>query len=145
MAGKNKEAKDGRVVSIEAAREDVEKWLNFKKVSQPKRDKSHDEIEDLVEAVSYGLLVINEDFSIKQKLIHKLKNSEGEVTVEELSYKARVKMSEIKVKTKKIKASDSFGMLTAYASALTGSAMSVLDALDTEDNRNMQAIAHFFL
>jgi len=132
-------------VSAEIARQDVERWLDFKRVSAKKRAAVADTIEAIAEAIEQGTLVVNDDCSITHKLIFPIENSEGQQTVEELKYKARVTTEAISIRMRDVKLTDAHGMFIAYASALTNQSTALIKKLDTEDFRVAQSIVTFFL
>lgn len=126
-------------VSLEIAKADVERWLDYKKLTQKKRDEKADMIETLTDLVSSGDITIDEECNIKHNLLFPV----GEVKV--LTYKPRLKAEAISVHLKGVSSDDMTGMIAAYAAALTVQPKSVIKDLDTEDFSIARAIAIFFI
>lgn len=134
--------KPQKKVTIEVASSEMEAWLDYKKISQKKRDNNADSIDALVDAVVDGTLSFQED----HKILHKLKFPiEGESPVEELVYKPRVNMRTLHLHLQGVKGNDGDGRMTAYAAAVTSTPKDVITRLDTEDFSIAQSIAGFFL
>ena len=129
-------------VSVDIAKEDVDKWLDYKRVKEKKRESYKEQIEALVDGVADGNLILNEKHELVQTLIFPL---EGELPLKELNYKPRLKVSTIHQHLSGIKATDADGRICAYVAALTSKPKDVIKGLDTEDYSIAQAIAVFFL
>ncbi len=136
-------------ITAEIAEQEVQNWLEFKKVSERKRENYKDNIETIVNAMVDGVLVLEPDtFTFKQTLKHKIapdEKSQQSGSIEELEYKPRITVRQVQMQLQGIKASDVQGMILGYACALTGKPKGILAALDTEDFNTVQAIAIFFL
>lgn len=129
-------------LSREAAKSEVDKWLDFKRYRESKREENKDSIEQLINAVSDGLLILNEDHSWTQKLIFPLgENSE----VKTLKYKPRLNSKLTEPHLKGIKGTDIDARLIGIIAALTDTSKAVIANLDTEDKGIAQTIAVFFL
>lgn len=131
------------LVNKEVANSEVCKWLDFKKVSEKKRESKKEYIETIVDAISEGDLELKSDGMI---LIQKLKfpgDKQGAVTV--LEYQPRIKVNEIQSQMIGVKATDPQSLLSAYVSALTKQPKAAIVAMDTEDWEIAQAIASFFI
>jgi hypothetical protein len=133
---------ENNTISRELAQQEVEKWLDFKRYRQSKREENKDSIEQLVNAVSDGLLILNDDFSWTQKLIFPI--GEG-VEIKELKYRPRLNSKLTEPHLKGIKASDIDARLNGIICALTDSPKPVVASLDTEDKGIATTIAVFFL
>lgn len=129
-------------VPIEVAAAEVEKWLDFKKVSASKREKLKENIDALAEAISTGVLILTEKNEWKQMLNFPL---EGESVITEMIYKPRLNVAQVSDKLKGVNSKDLKGFLAAYVSALTDQPMALCKKLDTEDNSLAENIAVFFL
>ena len=130
-------------VTREIAQAEVEKWLDFKKVSTAKRESYKENVETLVTAIMEGVLVLNEStFEWEQTL--KFPTS-GEAPITKLCYKPRLKIAAIHAQLQNVKTSDADGRICAYISALTGQIKPVIKDLDTEDYATGQSISIFFL
>jgi hypothetical protein len=129
-------------VSEELARQEVEQWLQFKRVDADKIEENKDQIESLVKAISNGHLEMGENYVFKQTLKFPLQN---EQSVTELTYKPRVTIADIKTRTQNVKSGDMYGLIVAHIAALTSENSAVVLKLDTEDYKVASAIAIFFL
>ncbi len=129
-------------VSLDVAEEEINKWLDCKRVNAKKRESYEDYIETLINAIADGFLTLSEDNALVQKLRFPLEN---ESPLSELSYKPRLKVSTIHTHLNGVKSSDADGRICAYVAALTSKPKDVIKGLDTEDYSIAQAIAAFFL
>lgn len=129
-------------VSREQAKQEVESWLDFKKIGEKKRESQEAQIESLVDAVAEGDLVLKEDKTFVQVLKFP---TQGDIPIKELEYKPRLSMMNIHSQLEGVKSSDGDGRVLAYVAALTGKAKQIIRNLDSEDYNVSQAIAIFFL
>jgi hypothetical protein len=130
-------------VSPELAAEEINKWLDAKRISPRKRsqDGYAQAIDTLMDAIIYGTVSIKEDRTIVHELHVPL---EGFFDV--LEYKARITVLDVQKKTDpNAKSTDGQARVTATISALTGKSNGEVKKLDTEDNSIAQAVAIFFL
>lgn len=132
-------------VSKEVAQKDIESWLDFKQVSEKKRESNKDSIESLIEAISEGILSLSDDHKIIHKLKSPIENKDGDVTVESLEYIPKLKVKNTISYLQGVKGTDVDGRLVAYVCALTSKPSSVIREMDTEDYSVSQSIAIFFL
>jgi len=129
-------------INRETATKEVERWLDFKKVSKKKKESNKEQIDVLVSAIVDGEIILEDDFS----LTHNLRFEVGEeVKVSKLKYKPRVNVKQITQYLNGVKAGDADGRILAYACALTGEPKGIIQALDTEDWSVVQNIVIFFL
>lgn len=131
-----------QVVSKEIALKDVISWLDYKKVPASKREAYKDNIESLVNAVSEGTLVLNDDKSFTHHLIFPFGK---EVTIDKLVYKPRIRVGDVYAHMNGIKTTDVDGRVHAYVCTLTGQPKEIVKQLDTEDIAVAQNIAIFFI
>jgi len=136
---------DGRVVSYEVAKKDIDSWMDFKKMKASKRKNNEEAIEGLIESISYGDLILNSDHTLTQKLSLPIENKEGEVTVTELIFAPRINMKMVNQRLKKVAYGDIDNKIIAYIRTLTGQQAPVIEALDTEDFSIARTISGFFL
>jgi hypothetical protein len=129
-------------ISREIAEKEVLTWLDFKKVSEKKREGYKDAIETLNDAVCEGKMIVEADHSLKQILLWP---TEGESPMKELTYKPRLKVHEIHSKLDQVKGTSGDARIMAYVSALTTVPMAVIKQLDSEDYNVAQSVAIFFL
>lgn len=126
------------MVSIEVAQAEIQKWLDGTKVMSSKQAASKSDIELLTDAVCDGLLVVNEDLTLTQKLLYPL---EG---VTELVYKSRLSVGDPASRLKEFKADDIHGMVLAYVATLTQKPNALIKNIDRKDYRISTAVAGFF-
>jgi hypothetical protein len=130
-------------IAKDIAAQEVQGWLDFKKIKEKKQESYKDQIEVLVDAVSEGTLEINsETKTITQNLDFPIGS---EMKVSKLEYKPRLTVGEIQSHMGGVKATDADGRITAYVAALTNQPKELIKKLDTEDNSIAQSIAIFFL
>lgn len=129
-------------VSVEVARQEVNKWLDHKRVSVKRREELKENIDRLVDNISEGLLVLNEKFELVQELLFPV--GEGGA-IKKLTYKPRLKQGEISKKIAGAKSSDVGSYVRAYASALTDQPSAIIAELDSEDYNLANQITVFFL
>jgi|SRR6185437_5234676 len=132
-------------VSYDQAKLEIDGWLDYKKVSDKKRDTYKDAIDTLIDVMTNGVISIDENNKIIHTLIFPVKDSSGNDALTTLEYKPRISVGELQTRMKIVKAGDSDGRIMAYVSALTGQSAGMLAKLDTEDNTICQSIAVFFL
>ena len=126
------------MISIEVAQAEIQKWLDGTKVMASKQAASKSDIELLTDAVCDGLLVVNEDLTLTQKLLYPL---EG---VTELVYKSRLSVGDPASRLKEVKADDIHGMVLAYVATLTQKPNALIKNIDRKDYRISTAVAGFF-
>src|SRR5688572_22991268 len=131
-------------VSKEVATDEINKWLDSKKVFAGKREAYKDHIDIMIEAISEGCLTILEDGSIKQTLLFELNGGEG-MAVKELQYKPRLNRKMVIPHLTNVKAGDGDGRVLATMAALTGQPKNILSSLDNEDSRIADSIVVFFV
>jgi hypothetical protein len=129
------------VVSKEIAIQDVNRWLDYKRVRASKREDYKQHIDSLVAAIQDGLLTVEEDHTITQHLLFEI----GEGGTKELKFKPRLTQEQLNPYISKLASGSADERLRAYICALTGQAVGIISKLDTEDNTISQSIAVFFL
>lgn len=132
-------------VSLEQAKKEVSKWLEFKKVDQDKIDENADNVDALAKAISAGHLVMDKDHYFIQSLKFPIEDSEGKVSQANIKFKPRLKMGDIQNKSQNLKAGDTFALITAYISALTNINSGIIKLMDSEDYKIAQSVVIFFL
>lgn len=133
--------KEKTKVSREKAVEELNKWLDAKRITGNKR-KSNEEIEEeLIDAIEEGWLVLNDDFSFTQKLKFPI---EGTSKIEELKHQFRVKVGELNAKLRGVKMDDVVGRVQTYVAVLTDQPKGLIGALDTADYSIASSIATYF-
>jgi hypothetical protein len=132
-------------VSLDQAKKEVKKWLDFKKVDQEKIDENEENVDALAKAISVGHLVMDKDFNLIQEMKFAVNDSEGKPFLTQLKFKPRLKMGDIQNKTQSLKAGDTFALITAYISALTNTNSGLIKEMDSEDYKIAQSVVIFFL
>jgi hypothetical protein len=128
------------VMPRDQAEQEVNEWLDFKRVNAAKRESSKDDIKNIVDAVEAGHLVLNsEDRTFKYTLLFPI----GEV--KEFTIQPRVNAGKVQAAMFGVKTDDLYGMFSAYISALTTVQKEVLKKLDSEDYNLLRRIAGFFM
>lgn len=134
-------------ITLEAANEEIESWLDFKKISAQKRKSLSDQIETLIEAMCDGSLVLekgdeSESFVFTQSLKFPFGKDEK---ITELKFKSRMGIATIHLHLKDVKSTDADGRLLAHVAALTSQNKEILKNMDTVDYSTSSAIAMFFI
>lgn len=128
-------------VSLEKATQEIEAWLNDKKIMPAQKEKYKDNIDILIEAIQYGCLEKCEDFSLKQILLHPV-GTDGGIT--EIKYKNRLNDLMLRPYVKNVDADDADGRMTAFMAALSTQPKNVLMSMDGTDKRIAISIVVFF-
>lgn len=129
-------------VSKSVAIDDINRWLDAKRIREKKREQNKDLIDVLVEAVEDGILIVQEDNSLTMDLAFGI--GEGE-SIKKLTFKPRLRIDEVKPHLERVKSSDGDGRLMAYVTALTGQPTKLIYSMDTSDQSLATSIALFFL
>jgi hypothetical protein len=131
-------------VSTEIARKEVDKWLDAKRIPLKRRIENQVFIDNLIEGVEEGNLIVNEDNSLTQKLAFPIENENGQVVCEVLNYKFRITENDKLKYRKSLQKDDNSFMLTLMA--LTDAPRGHLTALDSSVDKTLaDTIALFFL
>lgn len=133
------------VVSKDIAQAEIEKWLDYKKIRQTKRDANKENIDSLISAMNEGILILNPDMSFTQKLSFAITDKEGKSALSQLEYKPRINISLLHLHLQGVKRDDADGRLVAHITALTSQAKELIKKLDTEDYSVAMSIAVFFV
>jgi hypothetical protein len=130
-------------VSLEVAANDLESWLDYKKIFPKTREQNADSIEFLQEMISEGVLMIDErTFEITHKLLFEIGEDEK---IDHVVYKSRINDKILKPYMNGVKSTDADGRLTAYIAALTNQNKSIIQNMDSQDKKISTSIAVFFL
>jgi len=132
-------------LSYDQAQKEISEWLGFKHISERKRKDNEDQEEVLIDNMTQGLLSVNDDKSLRYKLKEPLKSEDGDVLMEEINFKPRIRVSELNKRLKGIKANDIEGRMLAYIAAITGENTGKIGQLYTEDYEVCSAIVNYFL
>lgn len=129
-------------VSKEVAEKEVLTWLEFKKISDKKKESFKENIEAIVDAICDGVLTLETDFTFTHHLKFPLDN---EVKTTELKYKPRLKMVDVHKQLVGVEAKNVDGRIVAYIAALSDKPKRVITELESEDYGVAQSVAVFFL
>jgi hypothetical protein len=129
-------------ISRDVAEEEIEVWLDKKKVFQETRDKYKDHIEVIVEAMMNGVLQLNEKMEFHHTLLFEI--GEGGA-IDHLDYLFRANDKIIAPHMKGVKNDDVDGRLNALIAAITKQTRGIISNLDTVDKRIATAIGIFFM
>lgn len=131
------------LVDKKTASNEVEGWLDFKKVPASKRESMKATIDNFIDAICDGILTIDATTHV---VTHNLSFPIGtDAKIEKFEYKPRINMGTVNLHLQGVKSSDADGRLCAYVAALTSKPKAVIVQMDTEDNAIAQLIALFFL
>lgn len=128
-------------VSFEKATEEVEKWLDSKRIPAKKLEGLSSMKDNLVDQVMDGNLLVNEDLTLTQILVF----ADG-MAVDSLSYKNRITSKDLEPHKRIVKGDTFEDNLTRVIMACTGQPVNVLRNLDTSTDRALaESIAVFFM
>jgi hypothetical protein len=132
-------------VNRELATNEVNSWLDSKKIRPKKRESYSTYVETLVDAICDGVLTYNRDNHTFVHVLNFPLSGDGEISVDKIVYKNRVNTFDVEPYLRNVKSTDSDGRLIAWICALTGRGVGIIKNLDTEDLSIGQSIAIFFL
>lgn len=132
-------------IAREVAIADFNRWLDFKKVKENKRNESKAQIDEIVSAIEHGNVIIDDNCNIIQNLEFPITSDQGGIVLGELKFKPRILVHQLNAKLKGVEASNVDGRILAYASALTDQNSGIIGKLDTEDYRIVSSVVMFFL
>lgn len=130
------------VMTAEVALTEVEKWLDYKKISAVKKLACATNILRIVDAMCMGALVMDPTTMI---ITQKLKFPFGlEAKVDELKFKPRITVDDIQSRLGSV-GNTGVDRVRAYIAAATGEDVNVLGKMDTEDNHLAGDLVVFFM
>lgn len=127
-------------VSLDVAISEVQKWLDHKRIRPAKRESLKIHIENLQNAIAEGDLVLNEDYTLTQKLLFPV----GETSIDKLDYSPRITFSQVEPYLK-TSGDGGDGRLNATICALTKKPLGIIKAMDNEDRSLATDICIFFI
>lgn len=131
------------VMSLELATAEVDKWLDRKKLLPSRRNNARTTIENLAEAVQFGILAIKDDGTIIHTLQDPVTDTNGTPVLTELTYKARISTDEVLKAYGRLKNNTPDAQLIALIELLTGS--SFITKLEVGDLSIAKSIGVFFM
>lgn len=132
-----------KVVDLELATNDVNKWLDEIRCKPHKREDHKDNIEKLIDMVQYGSLAFNEDHHFVMKLDFPIESGDEPIT--ELVFKNRCPMPQIMQQMKNVDSGNFNEMYAAYAAVLTGKPKGVIKKLESPDFGVLRVIVGFWI
>lgn len=130
-------------VSREIAEEEIEYWLDKKKVRESQRSFYKESVEILTDAMMDGDLVLDKDTN---ELTYTLSfPTEGTAPIKNLKFKARLNDAMLKPHMETSKSGTLVDVNLSYLAALTDVPKTVLAKLDTVDKRVISNVVVFFL
>lgn len=133
------------MINEETAKQEIERWLDMKRVKKSTRETHKHSIKSMIEAVSDGTLVVNEDGTLVQTLDFPLTSENGNVDLDKLTFQLRLQHGVVKAANKGTNPSDVDERLMSYVFALTGVPKSKLNKLESTDMSFAMMIAGFFM
>lgn len=128
-------------ITKEIATEEVNGWLDYKRVRPSKRQEKEDHVQGMIECVEDGIFVINEDFTITFNVLW----PEEIGNIKTLTFKPRISDREIDNYYKRLDKKSTTSFILARKAALTGINTTILMNMDTEDSTIADHITAFFL
>jgi hypothetical protein len=133
-------------ISREIASQEINSWLDYKKVNDKKREAFADSIETLIDSICDGSLSLTPEKVLVQELRFPIgEDGKETMAIKSLSFKPRLKIQTIHMHLQGVKNGDADGRVLAYVAALSSTPKDALRGMDTEDFSIGQAIAIFFL
>jgi len=131
-------------VSFEVAQNDFNKWAEARRIGEKKREGNLGSEETILEAITDGDLVINEDNTMELKLVWPIiGDGDG---VKSLDFKFRLTAGERQEAMKGISANDGEGRLIGLIAQLTNQPKGIIKKLESApDFDRATSIAVYFL
>lgn len=128
-------------VSQGVAVKDVNRFLDYRKVSDKRREEFKDQVDSLVEMVMDGDMVVNDDCSITYKIAFT-----EDLPWSELKFMPRVKTRVVhEILRNHVKGSDGDGRVYAYLAAHSGITFGEVRLLDSFDSSRLSSLALFLM
>jgi len=140
------EAKNGigteeNVLPRELANQEINSWLDKKKIKKSQREENKASVDMLVEAFMDGSLTLNKDTNV---LTLNLLFPEN-MGITKLDFRSRMNDAILHPHLNGVKPTDVDGRINALICALTTQPKNIITILDSSDKRVAQSIAIFFL
>lgn len=127
------------VVTREVAERELNGWLEFRRVSDRRRENFEEQVETLIDAICSGIVTITSDNEILMKLQY------PSDLCKELKFKSRLTVRDLRTRLANVKASDGDARIEAYLIALTGTTQGAIGLMDTADYSLASSVVVFFL
>ena len=130
-------------VSREIAEQEVNSWIEHKKMSNKRKEEKKDSIESLISYVQEGIISVDPStFEIIQNLNFEI----GEqIKIPNLKWKPFGNVGRVQLHMKNVDSTDFTGNCIAHACAQTGQSKNIINNLDSEDAVVMKVLAVFFM
>lgn len=129
-------------VERSVAEQEIEEWLDKKKVLASVRELNKDSIDLLVDVICEGHMVKKDNGELDYTLLHPFGEEEK---VDRLTFKPRLNDKMLKPFLNGVKTNDGEGRLLAYIAALTNTQRAILENMDSVDKKVAMAVVIFFL
>ena len=126
------------VVDQATAEAEVQRLLDRKKVFPKQRERLAPAIEQVVEAMTYGLVTINDDGSITQKLLEPING------IEEIKYASRIEPITINRRIQNLKVDNVTNRFLVYLSTYSNQMETIFLNMEPSDRSTADSIAFFF-
>jgi hypothetical protein len=130
------------MINKETAKEEIKKWLDYKKIRPADRESNDVFIDRLISAFESGQLVLTDDMDLEFEFAFPVQGEGTNFT--KATFKPRMSALERESATKGITAGDGYGRINAIAAELCGTPRGIMKKLDTEDYKIVESIAVFF-
>ncbi len=132
------------VVNLEVATASVNGWLDHKKIKAKKREASKAFIDTMIDAVSTGNLVVEDDFRLTMNLDFPIKGEVSEIST--ITFVPRITDINKEPYRRSVKTDTFEGQMMLTLCALTKQPIGVLKSLDEGTDKSLaEAIALFFM
>lgn len=132
----------GLAMTEKVAKDQLEKWLKYRRATPAQRKAYEMKLEHLVYSLMHGELVLNDDMSLEQTLIVSL-GSQNPIKV--LKFQPRLHLPALTEKLKGVASDNGDERILGYMAALTGTQRGILKDMCGDDHRIAEAIVLFFL
>jgi hypothetical protein len=133
------------VMTIEQATSEVTAWMDRKKIQQSRRENAKTAIANMIEAVQFGTITINEDGTIEHTLQFAIEDSKNTPVVDKLKYKARVSTDALMKAYNNLKINIPDTQLLALIAELTDQPYGYITKLEPTDLVVAKSIGVFFM
>lgn len=131
------------LVAPEVAVQEVNRWLDYKRVKPTKRMVNAEYIQELVQGICYGDVTINANNHIIHKLNFPILDKTGGILFDKLEYVPNLTAQKVNECVSAV-GNSQISMTIAYGAALSGKAVSIIGLLDTTDLAILASVGVFF-
>lgn len=131
------------LVAPELAVQEVNRWLDYKRVKPTKRMVNAEYIQELVQGICYGDVTINANNHIIHKLNFPILDKGGAILFDKLEYVPNLTAQKVN-ECVSAAGNSQISMTIAYGAALSGKAVAIIGLLDTTDLAILASVGVFF-